>query len=461
MAAPTRGLASVVGAAGMVIAVAMLVVHKSLVDEQGEGKRLPILVQASTSPHHRQAFQLSQLSLGDRKVPARGAHGSRVEVTKHVLGDSAALNDLLAFYDQLPTSSPLPRDARHKELPPTARKLGSRAAYKDLGEYFDSVPTHNVNALHSRSGTRHVKPPFASYSAKKASQDLGDYFQNIPTRGGNAFHQPAAEIKQELNSSPRQTHLAVMHPATTIEKASSSASTSNHQVSLTQHSATSKPTLHSGFPEKTRSSLEVSVTIPKKSRSHSSRNKLRTDWTALNDPSGPDPDAPTGTEEERHADGYDTQYGLTHKLGRSKLEETPAGDVLTHLVSREVGGSIAKDEDEQEDLPRPQEGGALHLAVRGSPVNAEKHEQGNVGMPPLARQEATMKPWSPMPYWKIIGQKGPLTWKVSKRFKEQLQEAVKANPKSLKAKLLLHEAHQHDLWRKMHDEAVEHERPRS
>ena len=197
------------------------------------------------------------------------------------------------------------------------------------------------------------------------------------------------------------------------------------------------------------------MTVTKKSRSHSLRNKLRTDWTALNDPSGPDPDAPTGTEEERHAEGYDTQYGLTHKLGGSKLEETPAGDVLTHLVSREVGGSIAKDEDEQEDLPRPQEG-ALHVAVRGSPVDAEKQEKGNVGMPPLA-----MKPWAPMPYWKIIGQKGPLTWKVSKHFKEQLQEAVKANPKSLKAKLLLHDAHQHDLWRKMHDEAVEREGSRS
>ena len=57
-------------------------------------------------------------------------------------------------------------------------------------------------------------------------------------------------------------------------------------------------------------------------------------WAALSDEQGRDADAPKLSEAERHAGGYDTQYGMTDRLGSRVIESTPEGDVVTHLVSR-------------------------------------------------------------------------------------------------------------------------------
>ena len=55
---------------------------------------------------------------------------------------------------------------------------------------------------------------------------------------------------------------------------------------------------------------------------------------ALSDDQGRDADAPKLSEAERHSGGYDTQYGMTDRLGSKVIEQTPEGDVVTNLVTR-------------------------------------------------------------------------------------------------------------------------------
>ena len=63
------------------------------------------------------------------------------------------------------------------------------------------------------------------------------------------------------------------------------------------------------------------------------RDKTR-NWAALSDAQGRDADAPRLSSAERHAGGYDTQYGQMNRLGSKVIETTPEGQVVTHLVTR-------------------------------------------------------------------------------------------------------------------------------
>eukprot|EP00960_Hanusia_phi_P073199 767956-Hanusia_phi.AAC.11 len=392
-----------------------------------------------------------------RHVTSYAADGTREEDKTRPLDDKAALNDMLAYFDELPTTSPLPRDENHKALHPPSHKLSSKAAYLELGDYFDAVPTRHVNAFHSPAFRRRTRSQQVSYSSKEAFEDLGDYFESIPISGKNAFHQPAAEISAEMRSSRRKHKPLLKQTTRATAKATGGFSDSRQQRPAIRHAAVNNGFQVDGIhgDASKKSSLEASVKSPRKVEKDFSKNKLRTDWTALNDPVGPDPDAPTGSEQERHAEGYDTQYGLTERMGSSKMEETPAGAVRTHLVTRQGGNTIVGKEHRAE----PAESSGLHVAVRGTPDNMQQRQDGgNVGMPPLAEKEqATVKPWAPLPYWKIIGRKGPLTWNVSEEFKKSLREAERTNPKSLMAKQLLKEARQHEIWRRLHNEALNDE----
>jgi hypothetical protein len=139
--------------------------------------------------------------------------------------------------------------------------------------------------------------------------------------------------------------------------------------------------------------------------------------------------------------GYDTQYGMTDRLGSKVIESTPEGDVVTHLVTRKYAKAFPDNnpaadavkaaspsqaqQQQQQQQPQPQPpqsssaAPALAAAVLpapiGRPEGVEEERKGQVvevrkGQAAEVHSSSKFRKWEPTPYWKMIGRKGPQSW---------------------------------------------------
>jgi hypothetical protein len=162
------------------------------------------------------------------------------------------------------------------------------------------------------------------------------------------------------------------------------------------------------------------------------REKTR-NWAALSDDSGFDADAPRLSEAVRHAGGYDTQYGLTNRLGSKVMEVTPEGDVVSNLVSRKFAKAFPDEggeEDADTQVAHTEAGKGAADSQNQRLSSAEKQSQSvlpaPIGSPhgvvrsksgdnPRAQGLVRARKWAPTPYWRIIDQGGPQQWKMGQK----------------------------------------------
>jgi len=191
------------------------------------------------------------------------------------------------------------------------------------------------------------------------------------------------------------------------------------------------------------------------------RRKTR-NWAALSDEQGRDADAPKLSEAERHAGGYDTQYGMTDRLGSTVIETTPEGNVVTHLVSRKYAKAFpAGVTDEDGNNPVKAAFGAAQGEVQGA-VQGAQDGQRQALPAPIGSPEGVIKgggklqmkarKYAPMPYWRMIGRKGPQAWHAGKKLKVAEQQFDSLPPQAQEK--LVAQMKKSAWWRKQHAKRV-------
>eukprot|EP00286_Rhodomonas_abbreviata_P017533 CAMPEP_0181343808 /NCGR_PEP_ID=MMETSP1101-20121128/31806_1 /TAXON_ID=46948 /ORGANISM="Rhodomonas abbreviata, Strain Caron Lab Isolate" /LENGTH=595 /DNA_ID=CAMNT_0023455507 /DNA_START=13 /DNA_END=1799 /DNA_ORIENTATION=+ len=292
----------------------------------------------------------------------------------HKTTSADAVQDLLSYYDSIPTSKV---NAFHESqmLVPTSQTTkgeGAKTAFKDISSYFDSIPTHSVNAFHEKAAHDHVAPRDAEYGSKKAFSDLSDYFSSIPTHAVNAYHESASKLALEGVEKPvkftgrehasadraarvqRAVHNALVTAESTTEQEAAGNEGAQEKGEARGEAQHEQKQVRSEADGDSKEQGEATGKEPESKATSDEQEtvrrirpvvKPRADFANLNDEQGPDADAPTATEEERHADGYDTQYGLkSHLAADVTIEKTPSGPVLSSLTThmREAKREAAK-----------------------------------------------------------------------------------------------------------------------
>ena len=148
--------------------------------------------------------------------------------------------------------------------------------------------------------------------------------------------------------------------------------------------------------------------------------------------------------------GYDTQYGMTDRLGSKVIESTPEGDVVTHLVTRKYAKAFPdnnpaaeavkaaspsqQQQQQQQQAQAPQSSSAPAIAAAaaaaaalpapiGRPEGVVEDRKGQVveerkGQAVEVHSSSKFRKWEPTLYWKMIGRKGPESWPAGYKVRE-------------------------------------------
>jgi hypothetical protein len=265
-----------------------------------------------------------------------------------------AADDMGSYFDRLPTKEPASAFHEEDSMRPVGstsraqlRVLPANRAEKDLEGYFDSLPTASVNAMHDRTGPTHLAATSAKFSAHAAKEALDSYFSEIPVHKVNAFHQSAAQLAAEGAGMHSSLASSASSEATEAPEAASEgnplakaaaavaeAFTGGAKEARETPRADPRGEWQQG-PDGARpagvSDAELLAAAQAQFRAREQRSRAQEVAGLSESDMIEDADAPTLPEEERHAHGYDTQYGATADLVDREEEKTPAGPVTLSL----------------------------------------------------------------------------------------------------------------------------------
>jgi len=437
-----------------------------------------------------------------------------------------AVKELTDYYAKLPTKD-VTADHEPGAKKPAKKDFADTQAVKDMGDYFDKIPVKKVNPFHEAAHGEH-KTSLPQYSADEAARELGNYYGDLPVKSVNAFHQKsknlaeeervasaavaslhpasvvarptlsaaqtvkASEMRQEQEQQEQQPAASKDEesetPAAAGQQEESSSEGTDPLVSwqevdnrhvydnaktATKPAAAQYRTLkddttfsHTKYQLVPGSDGKIAKRLARdeKKEERHLRQKSR-NWASLSDQQGRDADAPKLSEAERHAGGYDTQYGLTDRLGSKVIESTPEGQVVTHLVSRKYAKAFP---DISTHTVKP-EGIA---STTPSKVAVRKHAQAARGQQQQQQQQGLRAPigdpegvvkgggklqmkarkYSPMPYWRMINRKGPQQWHAGKKVTAAQEQFDSLDPKE-QASLLV-QMKKSAWWRTQHSKRI-------
>jgi len=392
-----------------------------------------------------------------------------------------AVKELTDYYAKLPTKD-VAADHASGTKKPAKKDFEDTQAYNDMGDYFDKIPVKKVNPFHEAAHGDH-RTSLPEYSADEAAEELGNYYGDLPVKSVNAFHQKSKNLAKEERAA--SAAVASLHPATSIVsrptlsaaqtvKASETHSGMRQQspdgesetpavAEKEQEPSSEDKDLVSWQEVDNRHVYDNAEPAPKPaaakyrtikddtSFSHTTyqlvpgsdgkiasrlahdekeeerhlRQKTRNS-ASLSDEQGRDADAPKLSEAERHAGGYDTQYGMTDRLGSKVIESTPEGTVVTHLVSRKYAKAFP-DAVKPEDIESTHSAAKIssHKRVHVARGKQQQQQQQQGMLAPIGDPEGVIKgggklqmkarKYEPTPYWRMISRKGPQQWRAGKK----------------------------------------------